>query len=50
MPAMSSPQTNVKVVGGRGTSVSHMLAMAFNDPTMDDDLRETLTTVTAEST
>jgi hypothetical protein len=41
MPAIC-PQTSVKVVGGRGTSVAHMLATAFQDPTMDDDLRETL--------
>ena len=36
------PQTSVEVVGGCGTSVTHMLAMAFEDATMDDDLRETL--------
>jgi len=42
MPAMISPQTSVKVVGGFGTSVAHMLTMAFADPTMDADLRETL--------
>jgi hypothetical protein len=47
---MISPQTSVKVLGGRGTSVAHTLAMALDDPSMDDDLRETLTTVTAEST
>jgi hypothetical protein len=41
MPA-TSPQTSVKVVGGRGTSVAHMLAMAFDDPSMDADLCETL--------
>jgi hypothetical protein len=29
MPAMISPQTSVKVVGGCGTSVDPMLAMAF---------------------
>ena len=39
---MISPQTSVKVVGGYGTSVSYMLAMAFDDPSMDADLRETL--------
>ncbi|MGO9108209.1 MAG: hypothetical protein ACLP9L_03155 [Thermoguttaceae bacterium] len=38
MPAMMSPQTSVKVVGACGTSVAHMLAMPFDDPTMDDDL------------
>ncbi len=42
MPAMISPQTSVKVVGGFGTSVAHMLAMAFDDPSMDAGLRETL--------
>jgi hypothetical protein len=31
-----------RLVGGYGTSVRHVLAMAFDDPTMDDDLRETL--------
>ena len=36
------PQTTVKVVGGRGTSVAHTLAMSFDDPSMDVDLRETL--------
>ena len=39
--AMISPQTSVKLVGGHGTSVSHMLTMAFDDPTIDD-LRKTL--------
>ena len=41
LPAIC-PQTSVKVVGGRGTSVAHMLAMAEDDPSMDGDLRETL--------
>lgn len=41
MPALISPQTRVKVVGGYGTSADHVLAMAFDDPTMDADLRET---------
>lgn len=36
------PQTSVKVVGGQVTSVFHMLTMALDDPTMDDDLRATL--------
>ncbi len=36
------PQTSVKVVGGQVTSVFHILAMAFDDPTMDDDLRTAL--------
>ena len=40
---MISPQTTVKqLVGGCGTSVTHMLAMAFADPSMDADLRDTL--------
>ena len=43
MPAIISPQTSVKVVGGCGTSVDRMLAMAFDDPSMDADLREILT-------
>ena len=30
------------MVDGYGTSVTHMLTMAFDDPTMDADLRETL--------
>ena len=41
LPAIR-PQTSFKVVGGRGTSVAHMLAMAMGDPSMDGDLRETL--------
>ena len=36
------PQTSVKLVGGFGTSVAHMLTMAFDDPSMDDDLRAAL--------
>jgi hypothetical protein len=42
VPATVSPQTSVKVVVGRGTSVAYMLAMALDDPSMDDDLRKTL--------
>ena len=38
MLSMISPQTSVKVVGGYGTTVDHVLAMAFDDPSMDDDL------------
>ena len=38
MLAISSPQTSAKVVGGYGTAVDHVLAMAFDDPSMDDDL------------
>jgi hypothetical protein len=41
MPAIS-PQTRFKVVGGRGTSVAHTLAMALDDPSMDDDLHDVL--------
>ncbi len=40
--SMISPPTNVKVVGSRGTSVAHTLAMALDDPSMDEDLHETL--------
>ena len=36
------PQTSVKVVGGQVTSVFYMLAMALDDPTMDEDLRVAL--------
>jgi hypothetical protein len=32
------------VVDGYGTSVDHVLAMAFDDPLMDDDLRQVLDT------
>ncbi len=39
---MISPQTSVKLVWGHGTSVDQGLAMAFDDPTMDDDLRTAL--------
>jgi hypothetical protein len=42
MLAMISPQTSAKVVGGYGTTVDHVLAMAFDDPSMDDDLCRTL--------
>ncbi len=35
---MISPQTNAKVVGGDGTTVDIMLAMASADPPLDDDL------------
>ncbi|MCY2987242.1 MAG: hypothetical protein NTY19_05160 [Planctomycetota bacterium] len=42
MRAMISPQTSVKLVGGHGTSVDHVLAMPFDDRSMDDDLRQTL--------
>ena len=36
------PQTSVKVGGGQVTSVLHVLAMALDDPTMDEDLRVAL--------
>jgi len=42
MPAIISPQTGVKLVGGHGTFVAHQLAKAFDDPSMDDDLRQAL--------
>jgi hypothetical protein len=42
MLAMISPQTSAKVVSSCGTAVDHVLAMAFDDPCMDDDLRRTL--------
>lgn len=42
MRSIISPQTSVKVVGSRGTAVDHVLAMAFDDPSMDDDLRRVL--------
>jgi len=42
MLAMISPQISVKLVGGHGTSVDHVLAMPFDDPSMDDDLSQTL--------
>ncbi len=41
---MVSPQTSVKVVGGHDKSVEHTLAIAFDDVSMDVDLRETLAT------
>ncbi len=37
---MISSQTSVKVVGGHGTSVNHMLAMALDAPSVDKNLRE----------
>jgi hypothetical protein len=42
MLAMISPQTTMKLVGGCGVAVDRMLAMAFDDPTMDDDLCQVL--------
>ena len=38
--SLIDPQTSVKVVGGQVTSVHHMLAMALDDPSMDEDLRK----------
>ena len=38
MLSMICPQTSIKVVGGYGTAVDHVLAMAFDDTSMDDDL------------
>ncbi len=40
--AVVCPQTSVKVVAGQVTSVFHMLAMALDDPSMDEDLRTAL--------
>ncbi len=37
------PKTSLKVLDGYGTSVAHMLTMAFDDPTVDGDLRTALT-------
>ncbi len=34
--AVICPRTSVEIVGGHITTVAHMLAMAFDDPTMDD--------------
>jgi hypothetical protein len=42
MLAMMSPQTSAKLVGDYGTTVDHVLAMAFDDPSMDDDLCQVL--------
>ena len=42
MLSLISPQTSVKLVGRYGTSVDGVLAMAFDDPAMDDDLRRVL--------
>ena len=44
MLSIISPQTSAKLVGGYGTAVDHVLAMAFADPWMDDDLRRVLKT------
>ena len=38
MLAMISPQTSAKMVGGCGAAVDHVLAMPFDDPSMDEDL------------
>ncbi len=39
MLSLISPQTSTKLVGGYGTAVDHVLAVGFDDPSMDDDLR-----------
>jgi hypothetical protein len=39
MLSIISPQTSIKLVDGYGTAVDHVLAMAFDDPSMDCDLR-----------
>ena len=38
------PADERKLVGGYGTALDHVLAMAFDDPSMDDDLRRVLDT------
>jgi len=42
MPLMISPQTSTKLVGGHGTRIDRVLAMALNDSTMDDAPRRAL--------
>jgi hypothetical protein len=42
MLSIISPQTSAKVVGGCGTTVDQVLAMAFDDPSMDGNLRRVL--------
>ena len=42
MLAMVSPQTSTKLVGSCGTIMDHVLAMGFDDPSMDGDLRRVL--------
>ena len=42
MLLLISPQTSVKLVGRYSTAVDHVLSMAFDDPSMDDDLRGVL--------
>lgn len=39
---MISPQSSTKLVGAHGTTVDRVLAMAFDDPSMDGDLRQAL--------
>jgi hypothetical protein len=39
---MICPQTDVRLVGGHGTSVARVLAWALDDPSMDLVLREAL--------
>ena len=42
MLSVICPQTSTKLVGGYGTTVDHVLAMPFDDPSMDDDLCQVL--------
>ena len=42
MLAKINPQASTKLVNGHATSVNRMLTVAFDDPTMDDDLRRVL--------
>ena len=39
---MISPQSTTKLVGAHGATVDRALAMAFDDPSMDGDLRQAL--------
>ena len=39
---MIGPHSSAKLVSGHGTTVVHFLAMAFDGPSMDDDLRTAL--------
>jgi hypothetical protein len=38
MLVMINPQRSIKLIDGCGTSIDHVLAMAFDEATMDDDL------------
>ncbi len=37
MLALISPQTSTKLVGSYGAAVDHVLAMAFDDPSMEGE-------------